>query len=104
MMDETAKQEPTCYEKATAKGEPVFVLRASDISSPLVVTFWVTVQQRLKMLMDSGATMTEALEAIRVADMIPSLSIMPAVMPDKEGSALEIAKQMQDWPTRKLAD
>lgn len=84
--------------------QPCFLLKAQDITAPLIVTYWVTVQQRMQMLMDAGSTMAEALEAIRIADMVPSLAIMPAVMPDKLGSALSIAKEMQNWPNRKLAD
>ena len=35
-----------CYEKAMAKGEPVFVLRAQDITAPAVVEYWIARNQR----------------------------------------------------------
>lgn len=117
-MEETMDREASCYEKAANAHEylkeqmqkvdpshPCFLLKASDISSHLVVEFWVAVQQDMRQMMDDGATMTEALECARAYYKIPRLTQIGEGLTEKERGALEIAKAMMGYEgVRKVAD
>lgn len=58
-------QTETQTDVTTGTAEPTFVLRGQDISAPLVIDFWILVQQKIREHMDFGMTMTEAVKAVR---------------------------------------
>ena len=93
-----------CYEKAKALGEPVFSVRAQDITSHLLVEAWVAIQQSVRQAMDDGASMVEAVEDARYLHRIPRMIYEDKTLTEKERGALEIARAMMGWGRRKLAD
>lgn len=87
-----------------AKGEPTFTLRAQDITSHLVVEAWVAIQQTVREAMNDGATLVEVVENARLLHRIPRMLYQDTTLTEKEKGALEIAREMMRWPTRKQAD
>lgn len=63
----------SCFNKA-APDEPIFILRAQDMTAPEAVRFWVHFARLLGM------------------------------RPEKLAEAEELAKQMEAWPRRKVPD
>ena len=91
-----------CFAKAFARNEPTFTLRGQDVTAPLVVAFWVKLQQKVRELMDAGCTMTEAVER---AEQYYFLEAVEAPASDaKLSGALLVARAMGQWKNRKLAD
>lgn len=74
-----------CLAKALATGEPFFVLRAQDKSSPALVRTWA--EQFRQAHVDLG-TSGHALASVIT----------------KHTHALEVAEAMEQWATRKQAD
>ena len=68
------KSMDTCLQKA-ADDEPIFVLRAQDITAPAIVRMWAEMQK---------------LHPIRAEEKIRE--------------ALALADRMEQWPTRKFPD
>lgn len=94
--------EPSSYVKALCKGETVFCLRSQDVTAPLVVAFWVKLQQKVREYMDAGLTMTEA---VRQAEIYYFLESVDAPATDaKLSQALLIAREMTGFANRRLAD
>ena len=95
--------------EATGKldvGEPFFLLKARDITAALMVETWVTVQQLVRSELADGRSLTQAVANARVYLWIPQTDTLREAgeVTEKELGALEIAKQMGQWPNRKLAD
>ena len=81
---------------------PRFVLKAQDITAPIVVRFWVRVQEKLRLFMDAGLTMEEA------ASQVEKYYFLETIEPTgdrKIAGALAIANEMDAWPgVKKVAD
>lgn len=84
-------------------GEPVFLLRAQDITADLVVDFWVLVNGKLQELMKLGMTKEEAVERLRQVHHIP-YPYEGLTNVEKHQSAVRIAKMMRGHQDRKVAD
>jgi len=96
------KAHDPCREKA-ADDEPIFTLRAQDISAPLVVLFWTAVQMQLSRALKVGVSPREALAAIE-SGLVNDKDLVFDLTNVKIGDALQCATQMAKWPTRKVAD
>ena len=94
-----------CFEKAKAHGEPIFVLRAQDVTADLVVDFWAIVQVRVREHMDHGHTMQRAVQLVREYFFLDSVNSprYPTGIA-KLDTAVTKAEAMRQWPNRKLAD
>jgi len=111
-MSETSNTNPAIEHTqrlmdATAKldiGEPLFILRAQDVTAALMVETWVTAQQLLRSELDAMTPLHEAVQRVRVYLNIPRVETLMEDANEKERGALEIAKQMQQWPNWKIAD
>lgn len=85
-------------------GEPLFILRAQDVTAALMVETWVTAQQLLRSELDAMTPLHEAVQRVRVYLNIPRVDTLMEDATEKERGALEIAKQMAAWGPKKLAD
>lgn len=111
-MNETSSTNPVIEHTqklidATAKlhiGEPLFILRAQDVTAALMVETWVTAQQLLRSELEAMTPFHEAVQRVRVYLNIPRVETLMEDANEKERGALEIAKQMEQWPNRKIAD
>jgi hypothetical protein len=104
-MEEIMSESEQCYAKATINGEPVFVIRAQDITAHLVVDFWVAVNAYMQEKVKEGQSMVFAIERARQLHGVPRASSygMNDLNP-KLNSALDISRAMMRWDNRKLAD
>ena len=75
----------SCLAKAQALGEPIFVLRAQDSSSPGLVRAWA---EQFRQAHIQLGTSGHALASVIT----------------KHTHALEVAEAMEQWATRKQAD
>jgi len=105
-MDQTDEQrELSCFDKAKEKGEPTFTLRSQDLTAPMTVEFWITLQMEVKQAMDDGMTGPEAIEHVRREHRIPHWTrFMGEEAGDKLHGAARIGKAMEEFPNRRLAD
>lgn len=87
-------------------GEPLFILRAQDATAGLLLEAWVAVQQLMRAELAEGRSLTEAVANARVYLGIPDIETLREAgeVTEKELGALAIAKEMRNWPNRKLAD
>jgi len=92
------KAHDPCREKA-ADDEPIFTLRAQDISAPTVVRFWVAVQECLRRGTELGCSPEEMLKAIEGG--IQAQYPLEQHQNSKLGEALATAEWMERWPRRK---
>ena len=91
----------SCFEKARANGEETFTLRSQDITAPLVVDFWVKVQQRMRDYVKQGLTPEAAVLAVRnFYFLMPDVPLSDV----KLTRACAIAGAMEKWGNRRLAD
>lgn len=93
-----------CYQKAMAKREPKFCLRAQDISADLCVDFWISAQLEVRQRIDDGMTVQEAVDTVRREYRIAPWSTFAAMEDQKINGAMMIAKAMRAFPNRKVAD
>lgn len=87
-------------------GEPLFIIRAQDVTAGLLLEAWVAVQQLMRADLAEGRSLTEAVANARVYLGVPNIETLREAgeVTEKELGALAIAKEMQNWPNRKLAD
>lgn len=91
----------SCFEKARASGEQTFSLRSQDITAPLVIDFWVRVQQKVREHVKAGLTAEQAVKAVRSYYFLePDVHLEDT----KLSEACRIAGAMEEWPSRKIAD
>lgn len=91
----------SCFEKARANGESTFTLRAQDITAPLVVDFWIAVQDKMKAFLSTGLSLEAAEKATRAYYFLDR----PVVNTDRKlTQACALAGAMGKWPNRRLAD
>lgn len=90
-----------CFVKAAVNQEPVFVLRAQDITAPVVVLFWAKLQERIRARMDAGLTMEQGVNEERRHYFLDD---EPVYTDPKLDGAVRVAEEMATWPNRKLAD
>ena len=107
--EETCDPEAWCFFAARRKGEPTFTLRAQDATAPALVECWAYAQVFLKIRMDAGMTMAEAVEKLRERIlMVLGIDefISAEVLADlpKVSGAFEKAGLMYQWPNRRVAD
>lgn len=105
-MDEA---EERCFVAAKQHGEPTFTLRAQDCTASAIVECWAYAQVFLKIRMDAGMTMQQAVEKLRerflmVLGMDEFISAEVLADLPKVSGALEKAGLMYQWPNRKVAD
>lgn len=83
--------------------QPHFNLIAQDATADLVVDFWILVQLRVQFRMQAGETITEALREVRTTFGLHAYT--PELLDGSklQGAAL-IARAMEQFPTRRLAD
>lgn len=98
----TKAQGNDCYDKA-APDEPVFTLRAQDVTADLAVEFWVRVNACLRERLQQGATIAAARAELKLL-LGRELPLNCDVLDAKLGEALACAAEMVSWPNRKLAD
>lgn len=94
----------TCFEKAKASGQPTFTLIAQDVSSDLVVDFWISCQVEIRQSMEDGLTMQQAIDKARRHFGVPRWNGFEPMDDPKLVQAQEIGKAMSGWVNRKLAD
>ena len=88
---------------AMLKNEPLFTLRAQDISADLVVDYWIKVNLMIRDHVKQGYSLEEAAALARTFYFIPHYD--GQVLADgKLNSAGEIAARMRQFTPRKLAD
>lgn len=91
-----------CYAKAMMNNEPVFVLRAQDITAPVAVKFWAKVQLKLREFIDTGMSTGEA---VRQVEKYYFLEEEGAYTDPKLDGAIVIAEAMENWAgNKKVAD
>jgi len=90
------------FVRAKDRGMPTFTLTAGDISSDLMVDFWVLVQLRVRHDLAMGRTLEQALDHVRNRFDIPVYH--EALNDAKLDGAARIAEAMRNFPNRKLAD
>ena len=104
-MEEIMTESEQCYAKATINGEPVFVIRAQDITAHLCVDFWVAVNAYMQEKVNEGQSLIYAIERARELHGVPrSSSYGMNDLNPKLNSALEISRAMMRWGDRRLAD
>lgn len=85
-------------------GEPVFLLRAQDITADLVVDFWTILNGRLnEMVKGLGMTPADAVERLREVHHIP-YPFEGLTNVEKHKTAVKISKAMRAFAGRKVAD
>lgn len=85
MSNSAAQAVQGCWAKTQALGEPVFVLRAQDKSSPALVRAWA---EEFRQAHINLGTSGHALASVI----------------SKHTHALEVANAMEQWANRKQAD
>ena len=91
----------SCFQKARANGEETFSLRSQDITAPLVIDFWVKVNQKVRAHLRCGLTLEAAVAAVRSHYfMEPEVDANDK----KLARACAIAGKMEKWMNRRLAD
>lgn len=97
------KHDSVCLQKA-GDAEPIFVLRAQDMTAPVLVRVWAGLLVQLRFLeLDDPATVVSALRHFeaRLLDVLPVSTATPS---GKVLEALAIADAMEHWPHRKVPD
>ena len=95
-----------CYTKA-GDHEPIFTLRAQDMTAAATVRFWFIVNVYLRRRLKKGDDAGHALAAIEeIIDTVVSMMRRdPIENPEKLLGALETASKMELWPEQqKVAD
>lgn len=87
-----------------AEAEPVFVLKARDLTADLIVDCWIAAQVDLRQALDDGLTIPEALAKIRRDFRLAPWSQFTGLDDPKLAGAAKIGQAMGLWPTRKVAD
>ncbi len=83
--------------------QPHFDLLAHDLTAALVVDFWLLLQCRISEMMRRDGTTAEAcVDALRVTFLIPAYE--PDWIIDTMNEASVTAREMERYPTRRLAD
>lgn len=108
-MEQTDSHTPvttmdTATDQSKHAGQAKFLLIAQDITAPLVIDFWVRVQQRMRDLLATGLTLSEAEQAVRCYYFLDNRPTVGAMEPDKLADASAIADVMAQFPGRRLAD
>lgn len=94
------KTNDACLQKA-ANDEPIFVLRAQDITADILVELWAELQEEIRNMVRDGMTPEEAAGTIRRQY---GLVGREGVDDPKLLEAYDLAAKMQRWPNRKVAD
>lgn len=97
------KTNDPCRDKA-ADDEPIFTLRAQDLTADLFVELWADGQRFLASCLQMGWTNEAALDAL--TDRLQRIFENDTVngLTRKQQEAYDCADAMTAWPTRKLAD
>lgn len=98
----STKHDSVCLEKAGDE-EPIFVLRAQDVTAPILVRVWARMVGTLQLAQDQGQTIEPILRsmAARLDEALPDLSVGSSAKLD---GAQAIANLMEAWPHRKVPD
>lgn len=83
--------------------QPVFILKASDITADLVVDFWIVLNGKVRELVKGGMSPAAAVQYLRGVHHLPPIlcGLLPA---EKLQGACKIAESMREFPHRKVAD
>lgn len=87
-------------------GEPIFLIRAQDITAPSIVHLWSDANQYLRENMERGVSQKETLRVIeeRLSNVFQDLGEEKRT-DDKIMGARRIAVKMDEWTgTKKIAD
>ena len=96
---------PTCpCLQKVADDEPIFTLRAQDITADLIVSLSPDAQQFLLNRINGGQSKEDALSDL--ADKLDAVFAGDDLreVTEKQKEANDCANLMRDWPTRKIAD
>ena len=84
--------------------EPIFPLKARDISAPLAVMFWVKIQVMIRDYRSLGMTKEEAVAQVKAFYFLDNMPHDSYADPKLVG-ALQIAEEMIAWSgPKKIAD
>lgn len=85
--------------------QPFFTLKAQDVTAPMVVKLWADLQRFLNLNRKRGISTVESITVLeqRCAAVCEDTEWIRPI-PDKIQSAYRIAEEMEEWPTKKVAD
>lgn len=86
--------------------QPIFTLKAQDVTAPMVVKLWADLQRFLDLNRKRGFSTLESLTVLeqRCSAVCEDTEWIRPI-PDKIQSAYRIAEEMEDWPhSKKIAD
>lgn len=79
-----------------------FTLKPQDISSPVVIKFWIMAQKRIAASFAAGLTLDQSVKALETYYFMELVSNSP--LTPKQAKALAIAEGMEKFEGRRLAD